>query len=199
MPLSITWDKCPGGEVIFRQVRSIMETPILDERKWVKVPSIPADYYIVDLEDSVVPARKLDARERVLEYLRDPAYFHHRPVIARPNNLATPWGRDDIIALASVGATLLAYPKVKSAAEIETVAALVRDSGGAQPFSLSSNRQGVSWPWPRLPHDRTSLGSLPGSGISVSMPGSPFGAGWKEREVLLTLSPRRASCVSAIS
>jgi citrate lyase beta subunit len=108
-----------------------METPILDERKWAKVPSIPADCYIVDLEDSVVPARKLEARERVLEYLKDPAYFHHRPVIARPNNLATPWGRDDIIALASVGATLLAYPKVKSAAEIDTVAALVRDSGGS--------------------------------------------------------------------
>lgn len=30
-------------------VRCLFESPILDERKWGKVPSIPADAFILDL------------------------------------------------------------------------------------------------------------------------------------------------------
>lgn len=109
--------------------RSVMETPILDERKWAKVPSIAADCFMLDMEDSVVPARKEEARAKVVEYLGDPGFFDGRPVIARPNNLSTPWGRDDIVALAEAGVTWMAYPKVRSASELRSVVDLLADHG----------------------------------------------------------------------
>ena len=37
-------------------IRSILETPILDDHKWAKLPSLPADMVFVDLEDSVPTA-----------------------------------------------------------------------------------------------------------------------------------------------
>src|SRR5207248_2516288 len=92
-------------------VRSLIETPIMDERKWAKVPSIPADAFLLDIEDSVPPASKDAARARVAAYVRDPSYFDGRLVVARVNHLSTPWGRDDIDELAGAGVTCVAYPK----------------------------------------------------------------------------------------
>lgn len=106
-----------------------METPILDERKWAKLPSIPADAFILDLEDSVVPAHKDTARDRVLQYLRDDDFFGGRLVLARPNNLNTPWGREDIIALAEAGVRLMLYPKAQSANELIEVRNLLTQHG----------------------------------------------------------------------
>ncbi|TPW15241.1 MAG: citE [Acidimicrobiaceae bacterium] len=113
-------------------LRSIIETPIMNEAKWAKVPGIPADSFLVDLEDSVPPALKARARMRVVEYLAQPEYFGGRLVVARPNHLSTPWGRDDLIALAEAGVTCLAYPKCESAEELLEVQELLR-SHGADP------------------------------------------------------------------
>ena len=118
-------------------IRSIMETPIMDDRKWAKVPEIPADAFMVDLEDSVPPPRKEAARARVIEYLQQPEYFGGRPMIARPNNLRTPWGRDDIDALAEIGATCIAYPMCTTAEEILEVQEICR-SHGSDPDIIAS-------------------------------------------------------------
>jgi citrate lyase beta subunit len=117
------------GKSAYRSIRSILETPILDERKWAKVPDIPADMIFLDLEDSVTPARKEKARERAVHYLRDPSYFAGRPTLARPNHLTTPWGREDVIAFAESGVTCIAYPKVGSIDELVEVVELLAAHG----------------------------------------------------------------------
>ena len=96
----------------------MFEAPILDERKWAKIPDIDADVFFLDVEDSVAPARKEEGREIALGYLRDPAYFDGRPTLTRPNHLATPWGRDDVVAFAEAGVELLAYPKLAGYEEL---------------------------------------------------------------------------------
>jgi citrate lyase beta subunit len=93
-------------------VRSVLETPIMDERKWAKVPSIPADALLLDLEDAVPPAHKGSARDKVASLLRDPSYLNGRIAIARPNHLSSAWGHDDVVALAEAGVTCMAYPKI---------------------------------------------------------------------------------------
>jgi citrate lyase beta subunit len=118
-------------------VRSVIETPILDDRKWAKVPSIPADGFLVDMEDSVPPPLKDRARARVVEYLRQPDYFGGALVIARPNHLDTAWGRNDVEALADAGVTCIAYPKCGSAPEVLEVQELFR-SKGADPDIFAS-------------------------------------------------------------
>lgn len=118
-------------EVVSRYLglRSFMETPILDERKWAKLPGIPADVFFLDMEDSVPPARKEEARHRVVELLGDPSCFGGRLSLARPNHLATPWGREDLVALGNAGVTLMTYPKVQTVEELLEVQAILRDAG----------------------------------------------------------------------
>ena len=109
-------------------VRSILETPILDDRKWSKVPSLPTDAVLLDLEDSVPPDRKLAAREKVVEFLGRTEFFAGRRPLPRVNSLSTPWGADDLRVLADAGADLIAYPKLSSAEELDDVCHLLRSS-----------------------------------------------------------------------
>jgi citrate lyase beta subunit len=113
----------------YRALRSIFETPILDDRKWAKIPDIPADMFFLDLEDSVTATRKEEARERAVSYLRDPSFFGGRLTLARPNHLTTPWGQDDVIAFAEAGVTCMAYPKIGSIDELLEVSELLAKYG----------------------------------------------------------------------
>ena len=117
------------GKSAHRSVRTVFETPILDERKWAKIPEIDADVFFLDLEDSVPPARKEEARELALDHLRDPSYFGGRRTLARPNHLTTPWGHDDVVAFAEAGVELLAYPKLSSHEELEELLELLAEHG----------------------------------------------------------------------
>lgn len=125
-------------------IRSIIETPLLDERKWGKIPGIPADAIFIDLEDSLPPARKEEGRARAVQVLGDPGYFGGRITISRPNALDTPWGRDDIQALAEAGVTCVALPKLRSADELLEAQELFR-AAGADPdiFAIVETAQAV--------------------------------------------------------
>lgn len=112
-----------------RRVRSILESPILDARKWAKVPGIPADAVLLDLEDSVPEHRKDEARAKVVAQLADLSYLDGRVAIPRVNALGTPHGEADLRAMAHAGAELIAYPKLRSAAELDDVRAILRDAG----------------------------------------------------------------------
>lgn len=113
----------------WKNVRVLFESPILNEHKFAKVPDIPADAFILDLEDSVPDHRKDEARGKVIEMLKAPDYFNNAMLIARANHLSTPWGRDDIIALAEAGVDQLMYPKAESAEELQEVLELCRAHG----------------------------------------------------------------------
>lgn len=99
-------------------VRSLLETPIMDDHKWAKLPSIPTDAVLVDLEDSVPPPLKEIARERVANALRDADGLGVRVLVARCNHLSTPWGRDDLRMLGEAGVTCLGYPKCDSVDDV---------------------------------------------------------------------------------
>ena len=125
-------------------IRSIIETPLLDERKWGKIPGIPADAIFIDLEDSLPPARKEEGRARAVQVLGDPGYFGGRVTISRPNALDTPWGRDDIQALSEAGVTCVALPKLRTADELLEAQELFR-AAGADPdiFAIVETAQAV--------------------------------------------------------
>src|SRR5262245_11312110 len=108
----------------------------MDERKWSKVPEIPADVFFADMEDSVPPSLKPAAREKVLGLVEDPGYFGGREFICRPNNLSTPWGREDLEALAEAKAPFVLYPKVRTAAEMREVAQIFARRGAAPEIML---------------------------------------------------------------
>jgi citrate lyase beta subunit len=121
-------------------VRSILETPILDDRKWSKMKSVPCDAVLLDLEDSVAPQRKLEARRRVLDELRSPDRLGRRIGLPRVNALDTEWGSDDLRALAEAGVALLIYPKVSTVQELAEVRRL---SGGAEVIVIVETARAV--------------------------------------------------------
>ncbi len=110
-------------------VRSILETPILDDRKWSKMKTIDCDAVLLDLEDSVSPQRKLEARGRVLQELKSPQSLGRRLALPRVNALDTEWGQGDLQALAGAGVDLLIYPKLST---VEELAEVRRLAGGAE-------------------------------------------------------------------
>jgi citrate lyase beta subunit len=126
---TIRYDIAVSVNERYQGIRSMIETPIMNDRKWAKVPEIPADAFLVDLEDSVPPERKVAARSRLLEYIAQPEYFGGRLTVPRPNHLSTRWGRDDVEALAEAGVRCMAYPKVETPEDIYEVQEIFRARG----------------------------------------------------------------------
>ena len=125
------------GRVRYARMRSLLEVPVINEKFWSKVPSAAADAIMMDLEDSATPSNKLLVRDRIVKELADPAYFGGRHVVVRVNNLATPWGREDLAVLAGIpGDFIVCYPKAETAEEVQEVAGLVRSGGHARGLYL---------------------------------------------------------------
>ncbi|OHD20898.1 MAG: hypothetical protein A2Y38_06435 [Spirochaetes bacterium GWB1_59_5] len=83
-----------------------------------------ADCLILDLEDSVAPSRKAEARilaRRVLEAHRD--FFGTSETVVRINPLAGPFGQADLAELAGCLPDAILLPKCESAGDIEALAA----------------------------------------------------------------------------
>jgi len=118
-----------NGRARFARMRSVLEVPILNEKFWSKVPTVKADGIMLDLEDSATPNNKGEVRRRIVDALRNPAYFGGRKVIVRVNNLATPWGRDDLTALAKAeGDFVICYPKAQTEHEVKQVLGLMNSA-----------------------------------------------------------------------
>ncbi|RRQ28993.1 hypothetical protein DK926_03575 [Rhodococcus sp. Eu-32] len=134
----------PHGRRSYRSIRSILETPIMDDHKWGKLPNIDADMIFLDLEDSVAPGSKAAARERVVQALRDRIFDGEKLLLPRVNHIESEWGRDDIAALAAVRPDVVAYPKIRSAACVDTVVNEFRRHG-ADPdiFAIIETAQSV--------------------------------------------------------
>lgn len=128
----------------YRGIRSVMETPLMDERKWAKIPDIPADVIFIDLEDSLPPALKEAGRQRAVDVLGDLDFFSGRVVLCRANALDTPWGRDDIQALGEAGAECVALPKLRSLEDVQE-AQEVFAAAGSEPdfFAIIETAQAV--------------------------------------------------------
>ncbi|MFE0838899.1 HpcH/HpaI aldolase/citrate lyase family protein [Achromobacter insolitus] len=112
-----------------RPRRSVLYMPGANARALDKARSLDADALILDLEDAVAPDAKAQAREQVADALRTGGYGR-RECIVRINELDTPWGLQDVQAIARCGADAVLLPKVQSAGQL---AALVQalDAAGA--------------------------------------------------------------------
>ncbi|WP_242341441.1 MULTISPECIES: HpcH/HpaI aldolase/citrate lyase family protein [Anaeromyxobacter] len=117
-----------------RPRRSVLYVPGANARAIEKARTLDADALILDLEDAVAPAAKREARARVVEALAAGG-FGHRELAVRVNGLATPWGADDLAALARAGADAVVLPKVESAAEVHAAEAALAAAGA--PGSLA--------------------------------------------------------------
>ena len=104
--------------------RSWLFVPGDSERKLAKGPSTGADILILDVEDSVSPARKPVARKMIAEYLGSAAR-DGAPLWVRINGLHTPYWRDDVETAMAGAADGIVLPKPRSPADVFAVAELM--------------------------------------------------------------------------
>jgi citrate lyase subunit beta / citryl-CoA lyase len=109
--------------------RSVLYMPGTNERALEKAKGIAADSLILDLEDSVAPEAKDEARAKLQGALKAGG-FGRRELVIRINGLDTPWGVDDLKMAASVGPDAVLVPKVAHPSDVMNVSQLYAALGG---------------------------------------------------------------------
>jgi len=118
-----------------RPRRSILYMPGSNARALEKGRSLAADGLILDLEDAVAPDAKETARIQIIDALKGGGYGH-RELIIRVNAMDTPWGKEDITAMATSGAHGILLPKVDSANMVREAEALMVASNAPDDMTI---------------------------------------------------------------
>ena len=153
-----------------RPRRSVLYMPAANERALEKAKSLAADAIIFDLEDAVAPDAKEAARANAVAAASSGQYGH-RELTIRCNGLDTPWGLDDLAAVAGSGASAVVIPKVSSVTALNQVAAALPTQQRIwamieTPTAILDDRQIAAHPrvalgtparYPLVPHLATAL------------------------------------------
>ena len=118
-----------------RPLRSLLYMPASNPRAIAKARSLDCDAVALDLEDAVAPEAKADARAALVAEAQAGG-FGHRRLIARINALATPWGHDDLMALAAAPVEAILAPKVDDSGDIEALSQAMDAAGFAPDVAL---------------------------------------------------------------
>ncbi len=120
--------------MVVRPRRSVLYMPGSNQRAIEKAKTLPADCVVLDLEDSIGPEKKVQAREQIVQALYAGG-FGKRELVVRINRLDTEWGQNDLEAVASSCVDAICLPKVENAEEA-IAAAKMMDASGA-PASMN--------------------------------------------------------------
>jgi (3S)-malyl-CoA thioesterase len=108
-------------DAALRPWRSVLYIPGSRERALEKARGLPADAIIFDLEDAVAVEEKANARETLAGALGAGGYGA-RAQLVRINGFDTPWGSDDLDAVARARPEAILLPKVSTPADVEALA-----------------------------------------------------------------------------
>lgn len=110
-----------------RPRRSALYMPASNPRAIAKARSLPADVIILDLEDAVAPEAKESARDAAIAAAAEGG-FGNRELVIRINALDTPWGKDDLAAVAHADIDAVLVPKVNRPTDITACNAALADA-----------------------------------------------------------------------
>lgn len=113
----------------YRPRRSMLFVPGCEARYLNKARTLRVDSVILDLGDPILVEKKVQSRRNVVEAVLAGGYGR-REVVVRVNDLDSPWGRDDVKAVAGSGVDAVLFPEVESKADVEEALALLDASGG---------------------------------------------------------------------
>jgi citrate lyase subunit beta/citryl-CoA lyase len=120
---------------LFRSRRSILYVPASSSRALAKIASLTADAIIFDLEDSVAPDVKDNARESLREYfLAHPDSKAER--IIRINGLNSEWGAEDLLAARACRPDAILLPKVEMPQHIIDVTEILEETDASESIRL---------------------------------------------------------------
>jgi citrate lyase subunit beta/citryl-CoA lyase len=113
---------------VTRPRRSCLSVPGSSPKMLAKAPGLPADEVFMDLEDSVAPGAKAEARANIVQAVKE-GDWTGKTVVVRVNGVYTKWCYRDVIEVVeSAGQFVdcLMIPKVEHASDVTFVAELLR-------------------------------------------------------------------------
>lgn len=114
----------------YRPRRSMLYVPGCNTRYLHKARSLRVDSVILDLGDPILVELKEESRRYVVEALLAGGYGR-REVVVRVNGLDSPWGREDVRAVARAGADAVLFPGIESRDDVHAALAALDDAGGS--------------------------------------------------------------------
>jgi citrate lyase subunit beta/citryl-CoA lyase len=105
---------------MIRPRRSLLFMPGSNPRALEKARNLPADGIILDLEDSVAPEAKAQARDQISKAIAE-GRFGKREVLIRVNALDSPWWADDSAMAGKARPDGILVPKVSSAKDLAAI------------------------------------------------------------------------------
>jgi len=107
--------------------RSVLYVPGNNQRALEKSRTLSADCVVYDLEDSVGPQAKDEARDQVVRALVETGASRQERIV-RVNNLQSDWVEQDIAAVKRTAADAILLPKIRSAKDIQAYRKLIGDA-----------------------------------------------------------------------
>src|SRR3984885_15243768 len=105
---------------MIRPRRSLLFMPGSNARALEKARNLPADGFILDLEDSVAPEAKATARDQIAQAIAAKG-FGKREVLIRVNALDTPWWVDCVGMASKAQPDGILVPKVSSVEDLKMI------------------------------------------------------------------------------
>ena len=115
----------------FRPRRSMLYVPGCNTRYLEKARTVPADSVILDLGDPILISAKEISRQNVVEAVKKGG-FGASEVVIRINALNSPWGHDDIRAVAGIGADAILFSNIESRADVMLALDTLDKAGGQE-------------------------------------------------------------------
>ena len=115
----------------YRPRRSMLYVPGCNPRYINKARSLIVDSVILDLGNPILVEAKEASRKYVVEAVRQGGYGS-REVVVRVNDIDSPWGKDDIYAVANIGADAILFPNIERRQDVLTVLDILNDAGNTE-------------------------------------------------------------------
>ncbi|MEZ5696759.1 MAG: CoA ester lyase [Sphingomonadaceae bacterium] len=173
-----------------RPRRSCLFMPGANARALEKAKSLSADMVIFDLEDSVAPEAKEDARAAVCAAVQGGGYGA-REVVVRCNGLDTDWGAQDIAAAVAAGPDGVLLPKVETPAMIAALDDALGAAGAKAELPL--------WVMIESPLAILNLPAIAAMGATTRLAGFVLGPNDLAKDMLAQKTPGRDAFAYAMS
>ena len=170
--------------------RSCLYVPGANARALEKAKSLPADLFVLDLEDAVAPEAKADARQAIRKAVHKRAYGA-REVVIRVNALETEWGQDDLEMAASAGVDGALVPKVTSGDDVRFVDQLLNDAGASPNLDL--------WVMIEMPLAILNINEIVAASTDTRLTGLVMGTNDLAKEYNAVPTPDRSAFMYSLS
>ena len=178
------------NSLLTRPRRSCLYVPGANGRALERAKSLPADAFILDLEDAVAPEAKADARGAIRNAVGDRAYGA-REVMIRVNGLETEWGQDDLEMAASVGVDGVLVPKITSGDDICVADQCLDDAGAVPDLGL--------WAMIETPLAILNIGEIAAASSDTRLTGFVIGTNDLAKELNAVPTPDRRAFIFSLS